>query len=139
MNKEKILTVLGEDNVRFDEPLKDHTSFKIGGPADALVIVSNAGELKKTIEYAKAEGEEFFLLGNGSNVLASDEGYRGIVIKLEGEFDVFRQLVEHFRMGQFDRRDDLRVRRIRTAVVVPRVFGEGTACAEDAEDFAFDG
>lgn len=87
MNKEKILTVLGEDKVRFDEPLKDHTSFKIGGPADALVIVSNAGELKKTIEYAKAEGEEFFLLGNGSNVLASDEGYRGIVIKLEGEFD----------------------------------------------------
>ncbi len=87
MNKEKILTVLGEDKVRFDEPLKDHTSFKIGGPADALVIVSNAGELKKTIEYAREEGEEFFLLGNGSNVLASDEGYRGIVIKLEGEFD----------------------------------------------------
>ena len=58
---------------------------------------------------------------------------------LEGEFDVFRQFVEHFRMGQFDRRDDLRVRRIRTAVVVPCVFGEGAACAENAEDFAFDG
>ena len=57
---------------------------------------------------------------------------------LEGEFDVFRQLVEHFRMGQFDRRDDLRVRGVRTAVVVPCVFGEGAARAKNAEDFAFD-
>ena len=58
---------------------------------------------------------------------------------LEGEFDVFWQLVEHFRMGQFDRRDDFRVRGIGSGVVVPCVFGEGAACAENAEDFAFDG
>ncbi len=87
MNQEKLLNFLGEEKVRFDEPLKNHTSFKIGGPADVLVSVSNADELIKTIEYAKEENIEFFLLGNGSNVLASDKGYRGMVIKLDGEFN----------------------------------------------------
>lgn len=58
---------------------------------------------------------------------------------LEGEFDVFGQFVEHFCMGQFDGRNDFRVRRIGSGVVVPCVFGEGAARAEDAEDFAFDG
>ena len=87
MNKEKILNVLGDEKVRFDEPLKNHTSFKTGGPADVLVNVANADELIKTIEYAKEENLKFFLLGNGSNVLASDDGFRGIVIKLDGEFN----------------------------------------------------
>ena len=87
MNQETLISVLGEEKVRFDEPLKNHTSFKIGGPADVLVSVSNADELIKTIEYAKEENIEFFLLGNGSNVLASDKGYRGMVIKLDGEFN----------------------------------------------------
>ena len=87
MNKEKILNVLGDEKVRFDEPLKNHTSFKTGGPADLLVNVANADELIKTIEYAKEENLKFFLLGNGSNVLASDDGFRGIVIKLDGEFN----------------------------------------------------
>ena len=87
MNKEKILNILGEDKVFFDEPLKNHTSFKIGGPADVLVSVSNSDELIKTIEYAREENTDFFLLGNGSNVLASDKGYRGIVIRLGGEFN----------------------------------------------------
>ncbi|MCR5848101.1 MAG: UDP-N-acetylmuramate dehydrogenase [Lachnospiraceae bacterium] len=87
MNKEKILNVLGDEKVRFDEPLKNHTSFKTGGPADVLVNVANVDELIKTIEYAKEENLKFFLLGNGSNVLASDDGFRGIVIKLDGEFN----------------------------------------------------
>ena len=99
MNKEKILNILGEEKVRFDEPLKNHTSFKIGGPADVLVSVSNADELIKTIEYAKEENIEFFLLGNGSNVLASDKGYRGMVIKLDGEFNDGKVLGDTIKAG----------------------------------------
>ena len=99
MNQEKLLNILGEEKVRFDEPLKNHTSFKIGGPADVLVSVSNADELIKTIEYAKEENIEFFLLGNGSNVLASDKGYRGMVIKLDGEFNDGKVIGDTIKAG----------------------------------------
>ena len=81
MDKNEILAVLDEGKIRFDEPLSNLTSFKIGGPADVLCEVSNAEELIKIIGYAKSTGTPYFLLGNGSNVLVSDKGYRGIIIK----------------------------------------------------------
>ena len=81
MDKNEILAVLGEGKIRFDEPLSNLTSFKIGGPADVLCEVSDAEELIKIIGYAKKTGTPYFLLGNGSNVLVSDKGYRGIIIK----------------------------------------------------------
>ena len=60
MHKAKILNVLGDEKVRLDDPLKNHTSFKTGGPADVLVNVANADELIKTIEYAKEENVKFY-------------------------------------------------------------------------------
>lgn len=82
MDKTELLAVLGEDKIKMDEPLKNLTSFKIGGPADALVRVSTVDELIKIIRYAKDANIPYFLLGNGSNVLVSDKGYRGIIIQL---------------------------------------------------------
>lgn len=82
MDKTELLAVLGEDKIKMDEPLKNLTSFKIGGPADALARVSTVDELIKIIRYAKDANIPFFLLGNGSNVLVSDKGYRGIIIQL---------------------------------------------------------
>ena len=74
------------ERIKYNEPLASHTSFNIGGPADVFVTVENEEEFAKAINFAKAENIRYFLLGNGSNVLASDEGFRGIIIKLAGDF-----------------------------------------------------
>lgn len=83
----KLSEFISEDRIKYDEPLANHTSFNIGGPADVFVTVENEEELAKAINFAKAENIRYFLLGNGSNVLASDEGFRGIIIKLAGGFN----------------------------------------------------
>ena len=81
-----ISEIIPAERIKYNEPLASHTSFNIGGPADIFVIVENEDELSKVIAFAKEENTDFFLLGNGSNVLASDKGFRGIIIKLGGEF-----------------------------------------------------
>lgn len=83
-----ISKIIPAERIKYNEPLANHTSFNIGGPADVFVTVENEEELAKAINFAKAENIRYFLLGNGSNVLASDEGFRGIIIKLAGDFNV---------------------------------------------------
>lgn len=65
---------------RLDEPMKFHTSFKIGGPADVFVSVYSAEQLSTVIKKAKELSIPYFLLGKGSNLLVSDKGIEGIVI-----------------------------------------------------------
>ncbi len=72
---------LGE-RVRFDEPLSRHTSFRIGGPADVWVDVTDATEIRRVQQLAAAAGLPLFVLGGGTNVLVSDRGVRGVVVHL---------------------------------------------------------
>ncbi|MFC1511082.1 UDP-N-acetylmuramate dehydrogenase [Candidatus Margulisiibacteriota bacterium] len=65
-----------------DEPLKNHTSFRIGGPADYFCVPKSKAELKEALAFAKLNKLGLFVLGAGSNVLISDEGFRGLVVKL---------------------------------------------------------
>jgi UDP-N-acetylmuramate dehydrogenase len=74
--------IVGESNVLVDEPMKNHTSFKVGGPADILVIPSDYQEVQKLIKVCKDKKVPFFIMGNGSNLLVKDGGMRGVVIKL---------------------------------------------------------
>lgn len=67
--------------------MKNHTSFKIGGPADILVIPRNAQQLAQIIKYAKEEKLPYMIMGNGSNLLVSDKGIRGLVIKIFKNMD----------------------------------------------------
>ncbi|MBP5153027.1 MAG: UDP-N-acetylmuramate dehydrogenase [Lachnospiraceae bacterium] len=78
--------ILSPDRVLRDVLLKDHTTFKTGGPAGAFVPVENTEELLVTLDYLKKKEIPFFILGNGSNLLVSDSGYDGAVIKLAGSF-----------------------------------------------------
>lgn len=71
-----------ECTVLTDEPLKNHCSFRIGGNAEILVVPKNEKVLCSILKYAKERAVRYRILGNGSNVLISDEGLRGIVIKL---------------------------------------------------------
>ncbi|MBQ3292519.1 MAG: UDP-N-acetylmuramate dehydrogenase [Mogibacterium sp.] len=68
-----------------------HTSFRIGGPAAALVIAENEEELGAVLRICTEDAAEHLIIGNGSNFLVSDEGYPGIMIKLGGDFDSIRQ------------------------------------------------
>lgn len=78
----KLLNIVGKDRVLRDEPLCLHTTLKIGGPADFLVKPESEEELGALLRLCKEENMPRFLLGNGSNLLVSDAGYRGVVIKL---------------------------------------------------------
>lgn len=68
-----------------NEPLSKHCSFKTGGPADFLVNIPN----ERALEAFLGEKPDFFILGGGTNILFSDSGYRGIIVKLVGEFEKF--------------------------------------------------
>jgi UDP-N-acetylmuramate dehydrogenase len=71
---------------RFDEPLARHTTFKIGGPADAFVDSNNIDEVLSVLRVVRSASVPFFILGWGSNLLVRDRGVRGIVLRLGGEF-----------------------------------------------------
>ena len=74
--------LLGEEKVKVDEPMKRHTTFRIGGPADYFLLPSSEEELRGILKICKNEELPYFILGNGSNLLVSDEGYRGVIIQL---------------------------------------------------------
>ena len=74
--------LLGEKKVRISEPMNRHTTFRIGGPADYFLLPSTAEEIKKILEICKEKELPYFILGNGSNLLVSDEGYCGVIIQL---------------------------------------------------------
>lgn len=78
--------------VRQNEPMRLHTSFQVGGPADCFVIVHNLAQLQAAAGYIHTAGMPLFLLGNGSNLLVSDLGVRGAVLCLDGEFKEMRVL-----------------------------------------------
>jgi UDP-N-acetylmuramate dehydrogenase len=66
-----------------NKSLKEFTTFRIGGPAQFFCAVTTESELEEAVAFAKAGGLEIFILGGGSNILMSDEGYKGLVIKME--------------------------------------------------------
>ncbi|MBF0117894.1 MAG: UDP-N-acetylmuramate dehydrogenase [Desulfobacterales bacterium] len=75
------------DMVRFDEPMSYHTSFKVGGPADAYVSPKNIDDLIILINWVKQNDIPFLVIGGGTNLLVKDQGIRGVVISLKGGFN----------------------------------------------------
>ena len=82
---EKSKLSLQKDKILFDEPMKKYTTFKIGGPAECLIKIETIEELKEVLKLVKENNIPLTILGNGSNVLISDEGIKGItlIIKIE--------------------------------------------------------
>lgn len=74
--------IVGSESVRLDEPMKNHTTFRIGGPADLFVTPHSEDELVSVLSFLKKNEFPFFIVGNGSNLLVSDEGFRGVVVCL---------------------------------------------------------
>lgn len=79
---EMLTECTGNNLVCLDEPMNRHTTFRIGGPADCFVTPENAEQLQAAVAVCRRENLPFFIIGNGSNLLVSDEGYRGVVIQI---------------------------------------------------------
>lgn len=78
----RLRSLVGEDRVLADEPMSRHTTFEIGGPAALYVIPDDPEEIRGCIDACRAAGVPFFVLGAGSNLLVSDDGFDGAVIGL---------------------------------------------------------
>lgn len=76
----RLRAIVGEENLLVDEPMSEHTTFEIGGPADFYVIPEDFDEVRDVIAACKDAGVEYFVLGCGSDLLVSDEGYRGVIV-----------------------------------------------------------
>ena len=74
--------IVPQENILFNEPMSRHTTFRVGGAAKCLIKVNNKEQMKKLIPYLHMTGQNFFILGNGSNLLVGDKGYSGILVKL---------------------------------------------------------
>lgn len=78
----ELCAITGDKNVFRDEPMSAHTTFRIGGPADYLVTPSDTEEIQKITDLCRAHEIPHYIIGNGSNILVGDRGYRGVIIQV---------------------------------------------------------
>lgn len=83
---EQLVDISGEQNVIQNEPMKRHTTFRIGGPCDIFIKPRSIEEIRQIIEVVKENKVPYYVVGNGSNLLVSDDGYRGVIINLFNNF-----------------------------------------------------
>lgn len=80
---ERIKEIIPKENIKLNEPMSKHTSFKIGGPAEVFIKIQKIEELKKIILLSKEADIKLTIVGNGSNILVKDNGIKGIVAKID--------------------------------------------------------
>ena len=74
----RLRSIVGEENVLADEPMSEHTTFKVGGPADLFVTPEDPDEVREVLLACDEAGVSRFVMGRGSDLLVSDDGYRGV-------------------------------------------------------------
>ena len=83
MTLNELEKIIPKENIKYNEPMSKHTSFKTGGPADYYIIAKTIEQIKKVVQFAKINNIQLYIIGNGSNLLVLDKGIRGIVLKIE--------------------------------------------------------
>ena len=79
-----------------NEPMSRHTTFRIGGPADLFVCPEHTEQIVKILQLCREAEVPYFVLGNGSNLLVSDAGYRGVILQLDQNYQACRREEERF-------------------------------------------
>lgn len=79
---DELYKIVGELNIRFEEPMAKHTTFQIGGPAQVFVTPNTTEEIGQVLQLCKAQKVPFFVLGRGSNLLVGDAGMEGVVLQI---------------------------------------------------------
>lgn len=80
---EELLKLLPKGKIFLDEPMSKHTTFRIGGVADIFVTAQNVNDINLVTNFCNKTKTKLFIMGNGSNLLVSDNGIRGIVLKID--------------------------------------------------------
>ena len=80
-------TVIPEERILFHRPMKEYTTFRVGGEAESIILIQQEEELARLISYLNQIEQDYFILGNGSNLLVGDKGYRGVVLKFDGPME----------------------------------------------------
>lgn len=93
-----IKQIVPQENILFDEPMSRHTTFRVGGNAKCLIKISRKEQLIKLVPYLQITGQDYFILGNGSNLLVGDKGYSGIIVKLDSEMGSVLVEGDHMRV-----------------------------------------
>ena len=79
---ELLSAAMGNDRILLQESMKKHTTFRIGGPADVFAVPQTIDEAAEIVRVCREHGTPFYVIGNGSNLLVSDSGYRGVVLQI---------------------------------------------------------
>lgn len=79
---EKLCELIGENQIKTKEPMKFHTTFRAGGPAEYFVLPMDERQLSDTLRLCTEMEKPYYVIGNGSNLLVSDEGYDGVIIAM---------------------------------------------------------
>ena len=75
--------IVSREDILIDEPMSRHTTFRTGGPASLFLRTEDEKQAFDAVRFLRQQGEPFFILGNGSNLLVSDKGYEGVIISLD--------------------------------------------------------
>ena len=89
--------ILDKDSIKYNEPMKKHTTMKVGGPCDCMVEPSSIEEIQKVLEYVKENNIKYYIIGNGSNLLVKDEGVHALIIKIANKFSGFEVNGEYIK------------------------------------------
>ena len=84
---DKLTSVIAKERVYVDEPMSRHTTFRVGGPADFFVTPKAKEEVRDVVRICKEAGMPYYIIGNGSNLLVSDAGYRGVIVQIYKEMN----------------------------------------------------
>ena len=79
---DELKKIVSEEKIKVDEPMKSHTTFRVGGPAAFFVAPETKEEIKAIVECCKEHAMPYYIVGNGSNLLVSDKGYEGVIIQI---------------------------------------------------------
>lgn len=86
----QLINCIDKERVLVDEPMKKHTTFRVGGNADYFVMPQNPEEVKAIVSFCKKERMPYYILGNGSNLLVGDKGYRGVIVQIYKEMNAIK-------------------------------------------------
>lgn len=86
----KICNIIDENRIYKNEPMKKHTTFRVGGQADYYIIAKTNEEIREVVQLCRQEQVPYYVIGNGSNLLVSDAGYRGVIIQIYKGMDAVR-------------------------------------------------
>lgn len=83
----RLFHTIDKEKIYVNEKMEKHTTFRIGGPADYFVMPSDVTDVKAVIELCEQEKVPYYVVGNGSNLLVGDKGFRGVIIRIAGNMN----------------------------------------------------